>query len=63
MILYIRISPRNRETTQRKKIIKELGTIPYEYLHKLVNKKYIVIFMNDGALREVVPYHFPLPGS
>lgn len=43
MILYIRISPRNRETTQRKKIIKELGTIPYEYLHKLVNKKYIVI--------------------
>lgn len=64
MILYIRISPRNRETTQGKKIIKELGTIPYEYLHKLVNKKkHSVIFMNDGALRKVVPYHFPLPGS
>lgn len=65
MIIYIRISPRNRETTQRKKIIKELGTIPYEYLHKLVNKKKIhsVISMNDGALPEVVPYHFPLPGS
>lgn len=42
MIIYIRISPRNRETTQGKKIIKELGTIPYEYLHKLVNKKYIL---------------------
>lgn len=27
----------------KKKIIKELSTIPYEYLHKMVNKKYIVI--------------------